>query len=336
MRRRSTGHPRNFALEFDLVLPDHRTATYGFEIAARGKGGFVVKKEGLAIRESSSGTVAHYEVSEGAVESKTTANMPVAAPDRLYLVTASNLPLFRDVYDSFLAMGFYNLNPDTMKKMQSPDAGDLLHRDGGNLASVVGRLKADKDEAFERLKQFLQTIVPSVSDVDRLPFGPSETLQFKQKVSGAEHPWTFYAAHMSDGTLRALGTLVAVAQLADRRRPVTLVGIEEPETALHPAAAEALIDALREASLHTQVLITTHSPDLLENIDAEKDSLYVVVSQDGTTHVAPIDNASLSAIKADLYTAGELLRMDQLQPDPDNLRQQEQLKFSFGTNEDDD
>ena len=46
---------------------------------------------------------------------------------------------------------------------------------------------------------------------------------------------------------------------------VPLVGIEEPEIALHPAAAGVLRDSLRDASESSQVIVTSHSPDLLDD-----------------------------------------------------------------------
>ena len=136
---------------------------------------------------------------------------------------------------------------------------------------------------------------------------------------------------MSDGTLRALGALVAVMQLVKRTQPASLVGIEEPETALHPAAAGILMDALREAGTHTQVLITTHSPDLLDQISPEKgDRLMAVQASRGTTEIGPVDEASLKAIENHLYSPGELLRMDQLEPNASHISQQaKQGAFSF-------
>jgi len=137
---------------------------------------------------------------------------------------------------------------------------------------------------------------------------------------------------MSDGTLRALGALVAVTQLTDGAQTVRLVGIEEPETALHPAAAGALMDALREATTHTQVLVTTHSADLLDQVDIDHDGLLVVVSADGITRIARADQTSLDVVRAHLYSAGELLRADQLAPDPKSLEEQEQMDlFSAST-----
>jgi predicted ATPase len=110
---------------------------------------------------------------------------------------------------------------------------------------------------------------------------------------------------------------VAVTQLANGHSTVSLVGIEEPETALHPAAAGALMDALREAGERTQVIVTTHSPDLLDQVDPAKEALLVTVSEHGNTRIASIDRASQEAIERHLSTPGELLRLDQLEPDRD-------------------
>jgi len=324
VRRRSTGHPRNFAVEIEFSLPGWMIATYGFEIASRGKGSFAVKLERLRIRDKSNHDVADFRREEAMVAASVP-NPPPVLDDRLYLVNAAGLPEFRPAFDALISMGFYNLNPNAIRELQNPDPGELLHGDGSNIASVVERLSSQRPETVERVRTYLRTIVPDITKVDRVALGPRETLRFFQRVEGAEHPWKFYASSMSDGTLRALGALIAVTQLSNGSQPVRLVGIEEPETALHPAAAGALMDALREASMSTQVLVTSHSPDLLDLVDIEHDGLLVVQSEEGNTRIAPADAASLEALRGHLYTAGELLRMDQLQPDLDNLADQEQI-----------
>lgn len=330
VRRRSTGHPRNFAIELVISLADGRTATYGFELAARSNSGFAVKHEELSVQDRAGGRLAHYRREEKTVVEASHPNMPPVLEDRLYLVNAAGLPDFREVYDALLSAGFYNLNPESMKEPQSPDAGELLHPDGSNIASVVGRLRRQQPDAIDRIRVYLTTIVPGISGFESVTLGPRETLLFSQRVEGAQHPWRFYAASMSDGTLRALGALVAVGQLGVTGIDVRLVGLEEPETALHPAAAGALMDALREASVHTQVIATTHSPDLLTEINLETDGLLVVVSRDGNTRIGSVDEASIEAVRRHLYTPGELLRLDQLQPDERDLQRQDQLELFSG------
>ena len=334
VRTRSTGHPRNFAVRLELTLPGFQSGTYEFEIAARGQDRFFVKHENLEITSASGESIAHYALVEGKTKNGSPAQHPAASADRLYLVAASSLPEFRPTYDALVSMGFYNLNPEAMKKGQTPDAGELLHRDGGNIASVIARLAVDKPDVFVRIREYLERIVPGVKNFERIALGPLETLEFRQEVQGSRHFWKFYPESISDGTLRVLGALTAVAQLANRRMPLTLVGIEEPETALHPAAAGALMDALREATNHTQVIVTTHSPDLLNEVNIDAETLFVVKAEEGTTRIARPDNASLQAIREHLYTPGELLRMDQLEPDLHDVQRQQQLSMSFDNGRD--
>jgi predicted ATPase len=224
-------------------------------------------------------------------------------------------------------MGFYNLHPQAIRELQSPDAGELLRRDGRNLASVLARVPP---RVADRIRDYLTRIVPGIEGVERVSLGPKETLLFRQEVKGSEYPWKFYATSMSDGTLRALGALTAAMQLVESETSVRFVGIEEPETALHPAATGALMDALREAVDVTQLAITTHSPDLLDQVRMESECLLVVVSEGGNTKLAPVDEVGKEALRQHLYSVGELFRMDQLRPDPADLkRQTEQLGFSF-------
>jgi len=322
VRRQSTGHPRNLALRLEFNLPEWRKGTYGFEIAARKEGGFSVKREQLEIVDPRLHGSAYYELMDGEIQRASQDRMPKAVADRLYLVAASGIPEFRPAYDALTSMGFCNLNPEAMKELQGPDAGELLHRDGANIGSVIARLRADAPEEKERIERYLAKIVSGIAGVEQVTLGPRETILFRQTVVGAEHPWHFYAANMSDGTLRALGILVAVSQLVYRKDRARLVGIEEPETALHPAAAKALMDALLEAAEHTQVLLTTHSADLLEAMESDPTRLLAVEARKGETFIAPIDEASRKTIKDHLYSAGELLRMDQLEPDKADLQRQ--------------
>jgi predicted ATPase len=144
--------------------------------------------------------------------------------------------------------------------------------------------------------------------------GPKESLEFRQDVAGAKHPWRFLAANMSDGTLRALGILVALFQSEDDS-PVPLVGIEEPEVALHPAAAAVLREALRDASSRTQVIVTSHSPELLDDSMIGSEQILAVEAEDSVTRIAPVDEGARKVLLERLYTPGELLRLNQLDPD---------------------
>lgn len=319
VRRRSGGHPNHFAIRLDFRLPSGAHGNYSFKIGAMSAGGFhVTGEECMVYPADLSEPEARYR-REGATLTTSLAELlPAVAEDRLFLVSASNLGPFRPVYDSLCSMGFYNLSPAAIRQPQRPDPGLLLRRDGSNLASVLGHLAQENPKVLERVVDYVRRVAPGVQDVRRASVGPMETIEFRQSVAGQKRPWSFTATNMSDGTLRGLGVLVALLQ-SNGRRP-TLVGIEEPEVALHPAAVGILIDAVRDASRHTQILLTSHSPDLLDRDDLDDETVFAVSATDGVSTIGRLNDVSRQALRDRLFTAGELLRMNQLEPD-DEARQ---------------
>ena len=321
--------PDHFSIRFEFALPDGSTGYYAFQIQARLARYMVQTEECKFHNENLTTPDIYFNVVKGNVTATSVKVAPAAAQDRLYLVNASGLPEFRPVYDAFSRMGFYNLNPDRIRDLQDPDPGDVLLRDGSNLTSVFSQLSP---VVRENIEEYLAVVVPGVQRVQVRKFGPKETLGFRQYVLGNEHPWQFLANNMSDGTLRVLGILVALFQGDDdAQKRVPLVGIEEPEIALHPGAVGALLDALRDAAHRTQIIITTHSPDLLEDKHLDVDSILAVEADDGDTVIARVDDASRSVVQDRLFTVGELLRSNQLQPDPAALpaAKEKQLSFDF-------
>jgi hypothetical protein len=293
------------SVRVDFQLPAGEGGHFTFELGARKPHGFVVKREECRVGRH------RYRVELGAVTHASVAVTPPASDDRLYLVNAAGLPEFRPVFDAFANMGFYNLNPDAMRALQQPDAGEVLKRDGSNLASVVRRLQPS---ARTRVEEYLERVVPGIEGVEPSRVQHMESLMFRQRIEGAKEPWRFPALAMSDGTLRALGVLTAILQ-SGGATSIPFVGIEEPEVALHPAAAGLLRDCLREASARTQIVVTSHSPDLLDDASVQDDEILVVTLDGGATKIGPVDDAVRSALKSRLYTAGELLRVQQLLPD---------------------
>ena len=315
VRRRSRGRPNRFSIRLEFTLPEGSTGHYTFRIGTRPREGYEVQREECVLQSTQLHIQKEYFRVRNGIVTKTSVEVPpAAATDRLYLVNASGLKEFRPVYEALSQMGFYSLIPDKIRDLQAPDPGDLLTRDGSNLASVLAQLSSS---VRERIEEYLAKVVPGVHEVQVKPIGPKETLQFRQGVAGANHQWRFLANNMSDGTLRVLGILVALFQgNHDLKKRVLLVGIEEPEIALHPAASGVLLDGLRDAADRTQIIITSHSPDLLDNKDLNPESILAVEARDGTTSIGRVDEAGRSAVRDRLYTTGELLRLNQLQLEP--------------------
>lgn len=314
MTRRAPG-VESFGLRVELSLPGGGTGHYAVQIRPTEGVGPLVREECTV--HPPSGPSETFDVRSGWV-SGTISRLgptPPGRPDRLYLMAASGLEQFAPVFDGLSRMAFYNVVPDRMRELH-PRHATLLARDASNVASVLAQLALEDPFPRQRIQEYLAAIVPGLIGVRPKALGPSETLEFLQRQSGGTPVQPFLASAMSDGTLRALGILVALFQSNDGvARAPCLVGIEEPEAAVHPAAAEVLLDAMQEASARVQVLVTSHSADLLDSKEVETDSLLAVRADNGTTTIGPIDDVGRSALRDGLFTAGELLRLDQLSPD---------------------
>ena len=313
--RRSRGHSNHFSIRLEFALPEGFTGYYALQIRKRPPGGYEVQTEECSVQNKSTPTSeAYFRVENGTVTDTSVEVAPAVAPDRLYLVNASGLPEFRPVYDAFSRMGFYNFNLDKIRDFQDPDPADILMGDGSNLTSILTQLPpAVKTD----LEEYLALVVPDVREVNVTAFGSKLMLAFRQKITGDRDLGRFYGNNMSDGTLRVLGIFVALFQgNNEQQKRVSLVGIEEPEIALHPGAVAVLLDGLRDAANRTQVIITTHSPELLDDKHLDVNSILAVEAHDGDTVIAPVDEASRSVVQDRLFTIGELLRSNQLQPDP--------------------
>jgi len=299
---------------FEFILENGQTGFYAFRIGPHPTRGFEVQQEKCVIHsphlersfDVQSGVLTSYDFGAPVA--------PLASQNRLYLVNASGIPEFQQVYELLSGMEFYSPDPAVMRvDLDTTGSSDILDTDGENAASVLDRLSRTQPGTKERIVQYLQAMVPGLDRVETSEFEFYKLLNFYMTTSGSL-PSKFLASSMSDGTLRALALLVALFQNAGSDSPATLIAIEEPETGLHPAATAVLLDALREASESVQVAVTSHSSDLLDNPEIRSDELRAVYWENGGTEVRDIDDASRSALRDRLYTAGELLRMGRLQP----------------------
>ena len=161
---------------------------------------------------------------------------PPWASDRLYLVTASGLPEFRPVYDVLTRMVFHNLNPEAMKQPQRPEPSGLLSHDGANLPSVIKQLTSTAPERLARVLKYIRSIGVPIEEIGHKQSGSLETLEVLQRSASDNSLVRFEANALSDGTIRALGILISLVSAGPGGTAgPSLVGIEEPETALHPA-----------------------------------------------------------------------------------------------------
>jgi hypothetical protein len=173
-------------------------------------------------------------------------------------------------------------------------------------------MERDRPDVTARIRGYLCSFNPEFDNVTITETDNYRWLAFTPAANPTG--WRLNSSDVSDGTLRAIGILLAIFQAAVVTPPLSLVGLEEPENNLHPAAAGVLLDALLEASQQVPIIASTHSADLLDRKDLPDNGLLAVALQDGETIIGPVDESSKSILRNRLYTAGELLRNNQLSP----------------------
>lgn len=318
---------------------DERTwrAEYSFTIGSGSRGEYRVKAERLEV-ESDTTPRRVMEIRDGQwaaflpdLEDALTRTIPLfKRPD--IAETALNIPAYGDftlmeVTDdqsslAFPSLGsqvfrclrdasFYTIYPDSLREPQKPANAYPLDERGQNLASVLRELKRNRAADFTTtFKDALSRVVEGVTDYSVRQVGGYlvTTLHHAISEAGRAGP-AFELAQESDGTLRMLGILAALYQVPPR----PLLTVEEPELTIHPGALGVLCDMLLEASTRSQVLITTHHPDLIDHFPAE--ALRVVENVEGITHVGPVSAHQREAVAARLFSSGELMRIEGLRSD---------------------
>jgi predicted ATPase len=182
-----------------------------------------------------------------------------------------------------------------------------LDEHGENLASVLRDFTRGKAHPWlNDLSQSLSEIVPGISADN--PISVHQVGSYLVvRIKHDQGSGIFDLASESDGTLRLLGLLTALYQ----NPPLPFIGIEEPEMMIHPKAMGLLCDIIQEVSQRTQVIITTHSPDLINRFSA--DMLRIVERNQGITQIGPIEEDKRQVIEDQLFGAGDLLRLGGLE-----------------------
>jgi len=88
------------------------------------------------------------------------------------------------------------------------------------------------------------------------------------------------------------------------------MAVEEPEATIHVAALQALMEVFQARTPYTQVLLTTHSAEILDSVPI--DDVYLVEAQDGFSRLGPVSEESMAVVQRALFSPGELLRSGEL------------------------
>jgi predicted ATPase len=198
--------------------------------------------------------------------------------------------------------GFFDPSPPFLRRPTFPNEGEGPRLDaiGRNLAGRLFAIKEARPDAFETIVRATNDILGVPEKIELRQQEDDGRIYFVQYEAGLDYP--VHQLQASSGTLRMLALMTAILGEDD----VTLVGIEEPENYVHPNALEAFARYIQMAKDRVQILITTHSPLLLNFLD-EPEAVCVVRRREKGTEVIrePEPTAVRKALEASGFGLGE-------------------------------
>jgi len=193
-----------------------------------------------------------------------------------------------------------------MRKTAQLNDNAFLRPDGSNLPAFLYLLQQKHQTDYSMIRRTIQRVAPFFDDFQLNPDPLNEEsirLAWKHKNSDQY----FGAASLSDGTLRFIALATLFLQPENFRPSVILV--DEPELGLHPAAITLLASLVKQASLKTQVILSTQSPLLLDHFQPE--DVLVADRVEGSTQFTRLDSAKLTTWLED-YSLGQLWEKNEL------------------------
>lgn len=334
IRQTSTNRPFNVSMSINTLQSfadsPQQQASYAIEIASASAGNYRVESEIASCFEESQVQVSDGDkprlglFSSGFTRDKNgmiqetgiTRQKPIqfGDPDRLALGRSSP-DFFASAYGAELHQyisqwRFSALYPITLRQLTTPDTDSALREDGSNWASVIRAAKRTPRgrQTLERINEMMRVVLPDFLEVSVSTVGSYLVPRFKFGLDD-KSVREFDPVQLSDGTLRIFGILLSLYQTP----APSLMIVEEPEQTVHPGVLAMLAEAFKEVSEVTQVIVTTHSPQLIDHFDPE--NIRVVTMEAGLTSIAPIKSSQKEAVKRGLMTLGEFMAAEGLQPE---------------------
>jgi len=149
-----------------------------------------------------------------------------------------------------------------------------LATDASNLGIILNNIRSRDYESYQSFLESLRILYPNIRDVDVHIDGGGVQI-FIQEINGP-----IPASRLSDGTLRFLFLLAILYDIS----PPPLICIEEPELGMHPDVLPTLARLLVKASERTQLIVTTHSPILIDALSETPEYILVCEqTEEGST-----------------------------------------------------
>ncbi len=223
---------------------------------------------------------------------------------RLKIANDKYSPYVRPAVKKWRVYHFHNTSEKAKVKQRHPVNDNLdLKIDAANLAAYLRMLYKEHTAEYKRIVATIQLVAPFFNDfVQREDDAEYVELEWTHR----DNPTTPCKAHMlSDGTLRFL-CLSTLLMQPSHLLPDTIL-IDEPELGLHPYAISVLAGMFKQVSQTNQLIISTQSVELVDELNAE--DVIVVDQENGASTFKRFNSDELSDW-LEKYTLGDIWKMN--------------------------
>ena len=184
---------------------------------------------------------------------------------------------FPPVENAFSDIAIYDFDPKLSKRAVPVAGKSELEEDGSNLSLVLKSIVESPDKK-RKLSNLIKDLLPFVDDLATDKFA-DRSLLFKLQESYFPNVY-FPASFISDGTVNINALIIA---LYFEKKSLSI--IEEPERNIHPYLISKVMDMMKDASKNKQIIVTTHSPEVVKHANLE-DLLLVSRNKEGFSTIS--------------------------------------------------
>jgi len=188
------------------------------------------------------------------------------------------------------------IHPNPKKMLERADRYDPDH--GTGFFQHAGRFSDQQlDAVVERIRPIMAAAVPEVPNLSYQRMGLGTEVVFYSDTPEHGAKGVYSHEQFSEGTLRLLGMLFDLATLP---RATSIVLIEEPETFLQASVVRSLPSLLAEVAMNrdVQMVISTHSPELIDSELVLPSQVLMLRSENGETTGELLSESNDPRIKA--------------------------------------
>ncbi len=216
----------------------------------------------------------------------------------------SDNPVAKTIFQMLSSCKVYQFHDSSaegpLRQICPVETTNYLQSHGDNLPSFLLFLRDNYKNSYDRIVSYVRDVVPQFQDFYLEPNNKFISLRW---MDNSATDYRFNAYQFSDGSIRFIALATLLLQPSQTMPKVII--LDEPELGLHPYAITQLAEMIKDASIHSQIIIATQSKDLVDHFDVDNISVIEMDKETLSTTVTHLSDEEYH-LWLQKYTVSEL------------------------------